>query len=174
MLKTEHCESNTEHCWESSSASSEGSTVDGDDDYLDWESSSASSEDSAVDRGNIYILDDEDSDRFSEIVGDSEQDGDAEEDKDQDAGTDGHKHKDQRTETDEEENEDKNRELGKGEGEALDESLDLSGGKQSARNGDTIDISTLSTPHGSKAALSPVIKPHHETIALGQHHLWMI
>ena len=153
MPKTEHSESDTEPC---------------------WESDSASAEDSKVDIHNNYFLDDEDNDRVSDIVGNSEQDGHAEEDKDQDAGTNGHEHKDQRTDTDKKESENHNPEQGKGEDEALNESLDLSGGKQSARNGDTIDISTLSTPQVSKPDPSPAPKSHHETIALGQHHLWMI
>ncbi len=149
MLKTEHFESSTEHS---------------------WESSSAVSEDSGVDSDNVY-LDDEDDDQFSDIFEDSEQDGDAETDGDQDADTNEHEHKDQLTDTNKEESEAQNPEQGKGEDEALDKNLNLAVGKRSARNEDNL---ALSTPHVCKPDPSPTPEPHHETIALGQHHLWMI
>ena len=101
------------------------------------------------------------------------QDGDAEEDEGQNAGTDGHGNKAQRTNTDEEESEDKNRELGKGEDGALDENLGLAGGKHSAHNEDNIDISALSAPQVSQPDPPPTTEPYYDTIALGQHHIWI-
>ena len=126
------------------------------------ESSSTSSEDSEIDVDNVLIRGDPFFDRFSETTEEPEQDGDADEDEDQ------------WTETDEEESEDHIPGQVNGEDEALDENLDLAVDKRSARIEDEIDISTLSTPQVSKPSPSPTPKPHHETIALGQHHLWMI
>ena len=158
MPKTEHLESSTGHS---------------------WETNSASSEDSEVDPNNVYIADqalpgDEEIDRFSEISGDSEQDGDADEDEDQDADTDSDEPEDQWTDTDEEESEEEDIEQGKHEDEALNETLDIAVDKRSPRNEDKLDPSALSTSQISKPNPSPTPEPHHETIALGQHHLWMV
>lgn len=148
MLKTEHFESSTGHSWESSSAVSEDSAVDSD-----------------------YVCsDDEDNDQFSEISGDSEQDGDAEEGEDQDTDTNEHEHKYQHTDTDKEESEAQTPEQGKGENEALNENLDLAVGKRSARNEDNL---ALSTPHVPQLNSSPTTEPYYDTIALGQHHIWI-
>ena len=162
MPKTEHLESSTGHS---------------------WETNSASSEDSEVDPHNVYIADqalpgDEKIDRFSEMSEDSEQDVDADEDKDededQDADTDWGELEDQWTDTDEEESDEEDIEQDKGEDEALNETLDIAVDKQSAHNEDETDINALSTPQTSKADPIPTPEPHHDTIALGQHHLWMI
>ena len=160
MLKTEHLESSIGSSWGTNSAGSEESAVDANN----------------VDDGYRCFFDDEDIYRFSEMSGDSKQDGDADEDEDedQDVYTTGHKHKDQRTDTDEEDSEDEDLEHGKGEDEALNETLDIAVDKQSARNEDETDINALSTPQTSKADPTPTPEPHHDTIALGQHHLWMI
>ncbi len=130
----------------------------------DRNSHSAASEDSEIDDlyDDLPAMDDEKHDRLTEIAEDTEQHEDAND------------HKDQQAFTDEAEREDENQELAKSEDEALDSDPELAGGEQSARNEDNLNTSALSTPHVSKPALLPVPEPHHETIALGQHHLWMI